>query len=243
MPHTKVSPKGSPKASFLHGSAALDRVGADVLHRIVVRAAQVRVDRRGALWSHGDPVTHVYWIRTGVICERIPLPRGRELVLAFRGRGEVVGEVGALEAAVRGEAVHGTTAEVHEETTLYSLPVAELATLLTTDPSLAVGLAIVTTDRRKRLEERLATVLFRSAQARMAAVLLDLAASFGIRDSRGVIVNLKLTHRDLAGLAGASRETASVALLEWRRDGLVLVEGKRVVVLDVERLSALARDG
>jgi CRP-like cAMP-binding protein len=243
MPHTKVTQKGSPKATFLHRSAALDRVGADVLHRIVVRAAQVRVDRRDALWSYGDPVTHVYWIRSGVICERVPLPKGRELVLAFRGRGEVVGEVGALEAAVHGEATHATSADVHEEASLYALPITELATLLTTDTSLAIGLAIVTTDRRKRVEERLAAVLFRSAQARMAAVLLDLAVTFGIRDSRGVIVNLKLTHRDLAGLAGASRETASVALLEWRRDGIVLVEGKRVVVLDVERLAALARDG
>jgi CRP/FNR family transcriptional regulator, cyclic AMP receptor protein len=220
----------------------LDRVGSDAMHRIVVRSNQVQVERREALWRPGETVEAIYWVRTGVIAERVPLPGGREFVLAFRGRGEVVGEVGAMTAAFHGAAEHGTLAEAHEGATLFALPIPELAALMRGDPSLAMGLAALTAERRQRAEERLASVLFRSAPARMASVLIALAETFGVRDSRGIIVNLRLTHRDLAGLAGASRETASVALLDWRRDRLVEVEGKRVVVLDQERLAAVARD-
>ncbi|MEZ4234881.1 MAG: Crp/Fnr family transcriptional regulator [Myxococcota bacterium] len=230
------------RAQTLHRGPVLDRVGPDAMHRIVVRATQVQVERREPLWRPGDPVTALYWVRSGIVAERIPLPGGREFLLAFRGRSDVVGEVGALAAAFHGAARHETLAEAHEEATLYALPLAELVALLRADPGLAMGLAALTAERRQATEARLASVPYLSAPARMASVLLSLAETFGVRDSRGVIVNLRLTHRDLAGLAGASRETASVALLDWRRDGLVEVEGKRVVLLDQERLAAVARD-
>ncbi|MEQ1501605.1 MAG: Crp/Fnr family transcriptional regulator [Myxococcota bacterium] len=231
------------KTSFLHRSVVLDHASADALHRIALRSAQVHVERRGTVWAVGAPVTALYWIRSGIVSERILVPNGRELILAFRGRGDVIGEVGAITAASVGRAVHATMAVAHEEVLLYALPVEEIPEIVASDPSLALAVAALTAERRQRAEERLATGLFRSAQARLAAALLDLASTFGVRDSRGVIVNLRLTHRDLAALAGASRETASVALLDWRRDGWIQVEGKRVVLLDPERLSAVARDG
>lgn len=228
------------KASFLLHNPVLDRMGFEALHRAVGRAGQVKMDRRAELWSAGQPVTALYFIRSGVVSERVRIGTAREFVLGFRGKGEVVGEVAALTAALTGEGNHATSACVHEEATLYQLPLVELVTQVRADPNLGLALAALSAERRKRSEDRLARAMFRSVPSRMASVLLDLADTFGVRDSRGVIVNLRLTHRDLAAMAGASRETASVALLDWRRDGLVEIDSKRVVVLDVERLVQLA---
>jgi CRP-like cAMP-binding protein len=86
-------------------------------------------------------------------------------------------------------------------------------------------------------------LLLRPAAARLAHVLLELAETFGVRDSRGVIVNVRLTHRDLAGMVGITRETASFAILELRAEGLVESEGKRVVLLDPAALAARASGG
>jgi CRP/FNR family transcriptional regulator len=72
---------------------------------------------------------------------------------------------------------------------------------------------------------------------------LELSDTFGVRDSRGVILNLRLTHRDLASLVGINRETASFAILELRAEGLVQSEGKRLVLLDPEALAARASGG
>jgi CRP/FNR family transcriptional regulator len=68
-----------------------------------------------------------------------------------------------------------------------------------------------------------------------------LAPEFGVRDSRGVIVNLKLTHREMASLIGATRETVSFAILDMRRDGLIQTESKRVIIADEEALAKVAR--
>lgn len=231
------------KAQFLLQSPILDRAGLEAVQRAVLRAAQIRCDRREPLWSPGDPVTALYWVRSGVVCERLRHETGREFILGFHGRGEMVGEVPALSAAMRGEGRHTTTAEVHEEATLYRLGLDALVEQLRGDWALGFALAAITADKRQRSEARLACAVYRSAQARLAAAVISLAESFGVRDSRGVIINLRLTHRDLAALAGASRETASVALLDWRRDGLVEIDSKRVVVLDEAQLERVALDG
>ena len=54
-----------------------------------------------------------------------------------------------------------------------------------------------------------------------------------------MIVNLKLTHKEIASLIGATRETVSFAILDLRKDGLILTEGKRVILLDEARLKTL----
>ena len=82
-------------------------------------------------------------------------------------------------------------------------------------------------------------LLFKTAHARIASLLLDLAKTFGVRDSRGTIVNLKLTHKELAAMIGATRETVSFAIVALRKQGIVETEGKRVILLDESKLRGL----
>jgi len=92
------------------------------------------------------------------------------------------------------------------------------------------------------VSSRLAGV-HRPAGARISEALLDLAATHGVRDSRGTIINIRLTHADLARWAVTSRETVSAVLARLRRRGFVLVDGKRVVVVDAEALAAVVGSG
>ena len=86
------------------------------------------------------------------------------------------------------------------------------------------------------------SLIFKTAHARLADLFLRLSAQFGVRDARGVIVNIRLTHKEMAALIGASRETVSFAILDLRKEGLILTEDKRVVILDERALEQL-RDG
>jgi CRP/FNR family transcriptional regulator len=83
-------------------------------------------------------------------------------------------------------------------------------------------------------------ICLHSARARLAGLLLDLADRFGVRDSEGVIVDLRLTHRELAALIGATRETVSVAIVELRDAGLVRTDARRAVLLNVDALREIA---
>ncbi|MCA9299295.1 MAG: winged helix-turn-helix domain-containing protein [Phycisphaerales bacterium] len=57
------------------------------------------------------------------------------------------------------------------------------------------------------------------------------------------MVNLRLTHKEMAAWIGATRETVSFAVTDLRREGLIETEGKRVVLLDRPALTRLAGGG
>ena len=94
-----------------------------------------------------------------------------------------------------------------------------------------------------RMQGRLALIGLHGARAHLAGLLLELSRSFGVRDSSGVIIDLRLTHRELAALIGATRETVSVAIVEIRNAGLVRTEQRRVVITDLDGLIAMAEAG
>jgi len=88
---------------------------------------------------------------------------------------------------------------------------------------------------------------------RLAAALLELGSKFGVRDARGTILSLPLTHEDLAELVGASRQRITEHLNEFERQQVILREGRRLIVLpekladyvrvDLERPPALLAAG
>lgn len=137
---------------------------------------------------------------------------------------------------------HDTSAEAYEDASLVAIGKDDFVRVMMRHPPMALRMIKLVGERRQRLENRVESLLFRSAHARLAGLFLDLAQSFGVRDSRGVIINLKLTHKEIASLIGATRETVSFAILDLRADGLVVSEGKRVILVDEPRLKAL-RDG
>ena len=70
-------------------------------------------------------------------------------------------------------------------------------------------------------------------------MLLDLAGEYGVEDSRGTLIALKITHQELANLIGSTRETVSLTLSQFKRKSLLTTDGRKVIVTDAESLRAL----
>ena len=65
---------------------------------------------------------------------------------------------------------------------------------------------------------------------RLRIALLDLCADFGIEDSRGILLRVSLSHKDLANLVGASRPRVTEQLARLERERLVIRQGRQLVV-------------
>lgn len=200
------------------------------------RAEVVNFRRKQLVWSPEDVADRVFWVRSGIVKVSRTTPEGRELTLQFHTKDDMIGEGCVFTPGVR-----EVVAEAYEDVTLYALSRDDFSALLRRNADLALRAGKLIAARRQKLERRIGDLLFKTAHARLAALFLDLVEDFGVRDSRGVIVNLKLTHREMAGLIGATRETVSFAILDLRRDELIQTESKRVVLLDEEKLVAVAR--
>ncbi len=65
---------------------------------------------------------------------------------------------------------------------------------------------------------------------RLLNVLGDLALKFGVRDSRGTILNVPITREDLAAIAGGSRSKVSKCLSDFEHSGILMRDRRRLIV-------------
>ena len=136
--------------------------------------------------------------------------------------------------------LRSTVAVAHEDCVLYEISGSTLDNLTKQNPRVGNSIAQLVFQRMKKLQHRIPDLINKTAHARLATVLLDLAKKFGIRDSRGIIINIKLTHRIIASLIGTTRETVSFAIVDLRRASLIQNDGKRFIITQSDALSDLA---
>jgi CRP-like cAMP-binding protein len=65
---------------------------------------------------------------------------------------------------------------------------------------------------------------------RIALELLNLADLFGTTDAHGLLIALSISHEDLAGIVGASRQQVTQHLNEFDREKIITREGRRIIV-------------
>lgn len=88
----------------------------------------------------------------------------------------------------------------------------------------------LTIGRWWNLLERHSNFLSQTVRERVAIALLDLGRKFGVRDDRGVIIDLRLSGQDIADLVECSRPKASESLKKLVAEGLVEREGHRFII-------------
>jgi CRP-like cAMP-binding protein len=153
--------------------------------------------------------------------------RHRRVLFAVVGPGEVCGSGDALPEPMRGR----LRCDSVRDCVIASLDYERLVELLFGVPfaRFTAGVSFIFTTCDSRLA-RVVLARGKSLRERLLEVVGDLCARFGVSDARGSILDLPLTHEDLADLVGASRPkvTREVRLLE--KEGMLAREGRRLVI-------------
>jgi len=79
-------------------------------------------------------------------------------------------------------------------------------------------------------EGGLSLLLGLDLRARLVATLLQLCSNFGVIDSRGTLLPVSLSHKDLADLVGASRPRVTEHLAELERANVLIRQGRQLIV-------------
>lgn len=93
-----------------------------------------------------------------------------------------------------------------------------------------------------RILVRMSYLLSSNAKKRVAAALLMCSQRFGKETSEGNLeIELELTHKDIADLAGLTREAASVQIGKLRKENIITNSGKRFSIINEEKLREISR--
>lgn len=181
----------------------------------------------------------MYLVERGLLREYRLDADGRDLTLRFVGPGRLAGGVEALTG--RTCARH---AEARRPSVVWEIPAETFLQMAGATPLACCWLFGDLADQVDALERLAEGLALRSVRARLASRLLDLAAEHGAWDGSGVQLELPLSQRDLASLAGTTRQSVSQELSWLRRRGIVTGQRARGLrILDPAALRRVAESG
>jgi len=183
---------------------------------------------RGVIIFHKDsPGDTMYIIESGMVRIFILSESGQELSVRVYGAGEVFGELSMLDGLPR-----SAGAIVMEETQVFTLQREDFLELLDAYPRLAKGVVATLSARVRYTTQYAECLAFLDVDGRVAKRLLELADQGSVQTPEGTEISLQLTQSDLASLVGATREIVNKVLGAFRRQGLIEMDGQRIVVRD-----------
>jgi CRP/FNR family cyclic AMP-dependent transcriptional regulator len=203
--------------------------------RLAANSTGLKVRREDAIFMEGEASSRVYILISGV-AKLCYVNRDQRVLVGFVGPGEVFGLSSLLPQTTRpfrceaySECIVAVVKpEVFVDTVL-GVPLERLSLILDATVGRWWGMVV-----------RYANFVGLGLRARLAGALLELAEKFGVRDSRGTLLTIKLTHADLAELVGASRQRTTEQLNDFEREQVIIREGRRLIIVP-EKLWQLAQ--
>jgi len=210
----------------------LDTNGQHSLEEIANR----RTYPRGSVVYHrGDDAASVLVLLDGRVKITAPTADGHEAVLAFRGPGDLVGELAAVDGRQRAASV-----STLEPVTALVCAGTHFRALLKAEPAVGVALLQIVVGRLRGADDERAEYGAHDVLGRVARRLCELAERFGSEQDGEIEITLPLTQEELAGWCGASREAVSKALTTMRNLGWIETRRRVVVITDVDALRTYA---
>jgi CRP/FNR family cyclic AMP-dependent transcriptional regulator len=196
------------------------------LGRLAAAAEARRVRRPNTIFSEGQVSDRVYIMLSGVAKLSI-LNRQERVLVGLVGPGEVFGVSSLLPNAIRPFRCDAFT----DCTVAVVPPEVFVDTALGISRELLSHVLDATVGRWWTMLVRYANFVGLGLRERLAGALLEVGTKFGVEDSRGVLLTLKLTHEDLADLVGASRQRTTVQLKEFENEQALIRDGRRMIIV------------
>jgi CRP-like cAMP-binding protein len=211
--------KGSTKEEM----AALDRM-----------TSMISAKKKEPVYLPGDPSRQVYLLKSGRVKVSKITDDGKEITLALLKPGDIFGELEALDETPR-----DTMAEALEDIQLCVIQREDFMRMLEAKPDLSIRLTKLMGFRLRRIESRIEELVCRDVPARLAHLLLEISKEFGRQEADGIRLEIRLTHQEIANLIGSTRETVSATLGAFRRQGLLRLDERSILISSRERLTRL----
>lgn len=181
----------------------------------------------------GDATQNIMVVFDGRVRVSTLSAAGVEAVRAVRGPGEILGEVAAVDGRPR-------TATLRALDRVRGLMITgpRLAALCKERPLISWAMLNVVVARGRAVGDQ---EQLRSGPAlyRVAAVLLDISHRAPVGASQDLIATVPLTQRELAGIAGVSRETLVRVLKVLRDRGIIQTRRNSITILREDELRLL----
>ncbi|CAN5519924.1 hypothetical protein BH24ACT22_BH24ACT22_11790 [soil metagenome] len=217
-----AAPVAPPETSILQ---EFERSGLRVVER--------KFGRGELIFTPGDPDEQLYFLRSGTVRVYKTYGDYKEATVALLKDSGIFGKLDLTENGSQDE-----FAEASTEARVTAVRKPAVAWLVKRRPDLALSLFSAMSERMKQSDTLIVTLLHREVSSRLAALLSSLANRFGEENGsdRETLIDIRLTHMELANMIASTREAVSKAMTELQRESLIEVRNRQIFILDHQGL-------
>ncbi len=219
---------GSAGAGLVNDHNVPNRTLLDVM-RALDGASNDVVERSKTIFFPGDPAERVYLIKRGAVKLSRVYESGEEITVALLRENSLFGVL-SLITGHRSDRFYHAVAFTKVE--MISAPAISVKKSIEEDTSVGLLLLQGLSGRILQTETMIETLTHRDMSSRLVSFLLVLCRDFGVPSDMGITIDLRLSHQAIAEAIGSTRVTITRLLGDLRNSGLVLIDRKKITVLD-----------
>ena len=195
----------------------------EAVEKLVVRK---HFSRDQVVLIEEDTSQYMYIVLSGKVRVVQQSSEGKERLLAIHKRGGYFGELSLFD----GKTAPATVIAM-DDAEIGLLSKSDFDMLVLKNEKILFQFLSALCMRLRESWQMIMMLSFADAEERVRSVLKNMSKLHGVKDQRGVLVSLKLTHKDIANYASVSRETVTRIMNRFSKNGEIEILDKRFILL------------
>ncbi len=216
-------------------TSAPDGFGIEDFEEAGLRAVERRFGPKDTIFTPGDPDDQLYFLLSGTVRLYKLYGDYKEATTALLKGGGVFGKLSLVEGRWQ-----DVFAEAVTDAKVASIRKDAIERVIKSRPDFTLRLFSSFSERLRQSDEVIESLLHREVSTWLATLLINLGKRFGGDSGSGLVLDVRLTHQDLANMIASTREAVSKVMSEFQREGYIEVKNRRIVLLDQQALAEYA---
>ena len=179
----------------------------------------------GYIFRENETSNALYIIVSGTVKIFKTSPQGRRKTLAILKKGDFFGEMAGLDKQTR-----SANSQALEDVEVLIIKEKDFEQGLKHNPRIAVNIMETLCARLRSTDRQIEDLVFKSVLGRIGSSLIELSKKYGVKTRNGIMIDLKMSHKELAEMAGTARELATKAVSTFKRNGCLKIINSKMYI-------------
>ncbi len=212
---------------FLKSIPYFSGLSPDELDSIRKFTFEKKAERGEIILLEGEPAGVLYFVASGVVKVFKTSSQGKEQILNIVRPGESFNDVSIFDGGL-----NPAGAQTMGPVVLYGIKRDNLNSILIEHPQVALNIIKVLAGKVRQLMSLVEDLSFKHVIGRVAKILLEHAGD-------GTGPRSRLTHQEIAAMAGTAREVVGRSLKTLEEEGLIRLDHHRILITDKKALQEM----
>jgi CRP-like cAMP-binding protein len=185
------------------------------------------------IFKEGSYASGVFCINGGKIKISMVGDEGKEQIVRLVKPGDIIGYKALLSSEK-----YSASAIAIEDCNVCFIPREVFTEILKKDANLSFEMMKLLSDELRKAEEKITHLAQKPVRERMAETILFLKETYGIDNEENI--NVSLSREEIANIVGTATETAIRLLSEFNKENMIELSGKKIKILNTNKLTKIA---